>query len=207
VRPRRVGVVDANVLYPIELTDLLLTLAVHRLVRLHWSESILAEVRRNLARRADLDSAAIAYRIERMNRALPGALDEAPVPLIASMPIVEHDRHVLALAVHVEADSIITFNLRDFPNEKCEPYGIEAVHPDAFANASSRAVAIAALGASRPSRRRWPPRRFLGFHALQYTPPAFTRRVMNASPDAKNSQPSGNSRSPSTGCHHPDLVS
>ena len=37
VRPRRVGVVDANVLYSIELTDLLLTLAVHRLVRLHWS--------------------------------------------------------------------------------------------------------------------------------------------------------------------------
>jgi predicted nucleic acid-binding protein len=155
VRPRRVGVVDANVLYSIELTDLLVTLAVHRLVRLHWSESILAEVRRNLARRDDLDSAAIEYRIERMNRALPGALDEAPGPLIDSMQIVEHDRHVLALAVHVEADSIITFNLRDFPNEKCEPYGIEAIHPDAFttmildAEPAAVAAALAAIAARR----------------------------------------------------------
>jgi len=30
-------VVDANVLYSIELTDLLLTFASHRLVRVHWS--------------------------------------------------------------------------------------------------------------------------------------------------------------------------
>ena len=152
---RRVAVVDANVLYSIELTDLFITLAVHRLVRLHWSDSILDEVRRNLARRDDLDSEAIAYRIERMNRALPGALDKAPVPLIDSMPIVEHDRHVLALAVHVEADSIITFNLRDFPNEKCEPYGIEAIHPDAFttmilgAEPAAVAVALAAIAGRR----------------------------------------------------------
>ena len=40
----RVAVVDANVLYSIELTDLFLTLAVHRLVRVHWSEAILDEV-------------------------------------------------------------------------------------------------------------------------------------------------------------------
>ena len=128
-------VVDANVLYSIELTDLLLTFAAHRLVRVHWSPTILDEVRRNLAKRADLSPDAIAYRIDRMNRAVPGALDEAPANLVATMPITEHDRHVLALAVHVEADSIVTFNLRDFPTTMCEPYGIEAVDPDTFAAA------------------------------------------------------------------------
>jgi hypothetical protein len=71
-------VVDANVLYSIELTDLFLTFAAHRLVRVHWSSTILDEVRRNLAKRADLSPDAIAYRIDRMNRAVPGALDEAP---------------------------------------------------------------------------------------------------------------------------------
>lgn len=50
----RIAVVDANVLYSIELTDLLLTLATHRLVRVPWSETILEEVRRNLAVRRDL---------------------------------------------------------------------------------------------------------------------------------------------------------
>lgn len=94
-------VVDANVLYSIELTDLLLTFAAHRLVRVHWSPTILDEVRRNLAKRVDLTPDAIAYRIDRMNLAVPAALDEAPETLVAAMPITEHDRHVLALAVHV----------------------------------------------------------------------------------------------------------
>lgn len=128
----RVAVVDANVLYSIELTDLLLTFAAHRLVRLHWSPTILDEVRRNLAKRADLTPDAIAYRIDRMNLAVPNALDEAPEALVTAMPITQHDRHVLALAVHVEADSIVTFNLRDFPFAACEPYGIEVVDPDSL---------------------------------------------------------------------------
>jgi predicted nucleic acid-binding protein len=128
----RVVVVDANVLYSIELTDLLLTFASHRLVRIHWSPTILDEVRRNLAKRADLSPEAIAYRVDRMNLAVPGALDEAPESLIEVMPINEHDRHVLALAVHVEADTIVTFNLRDFSASACEPYGVEAVDPDSF---------------------------------------------------------------------------
>ena len=61
-----------------------------------------------------------------MNSALPAALEQAPLDLVASMPVNEKDRHVLALAVHVEASVIVTFNLRDFPNDACEPYGIEA---------------------------------------------------------------------------------
>lgn len=129
----RVAVIDANVLYSIELTDLFLTFAAHRLVRLHWSPMILDEVRRNLTKRDDLASDSIACRIDRMNRALPSALDEAPEALVTSMPITEHDRHVLALAVHVEADSIVTYNLRDFPAVKCEPFGVEIVDPDSFA--------------------------------------------------------------------------
>lgn len=131
----RVAVVDANVLYSIELTDLWLTFAAHRLVRVHWSPTILDEVRRNLAKRVDLTPKLIDYRIDRMNRALPGALDEAPDTLVETMPITEHDRHVLALAVHVEADSLITFNLRDFPADACEPYGVEVIDPDSFAAA------------------------------------------------------------------------
>lgn len=82
----RVAVVDANVLYSIELTDLLLTFAAHRLVRMHSSHTILDEVRRNLAKRADLTPDAIAYRIDPMNRAVPGALEEA---WLVSLPVAE----------------------------------------------------------------------------------------------------------------------
>jgi hypothetical protein len=42
------------------------------------------------------------------------------------------DRQVLAAAIHCEADIIVTFNLKDFPEDALKPYGIEAQHPDEF---------------------------------------------------------------------------
>jgi len=50
-----VVVLDANVLYGIEVTDLTATMATRRLFRPHWSPEILDEVVRNLSRRPDLD--------------------------------------------------------------------------------------------------------------------------------------------------------
>jgi predicted nucleic acid-binding protein len=130
--PVPVAVVDANVLNSIELTDLLLTTATYRLVRLHWSVAILDEVRRNLQQRPELSDDAIDYRIDRMNAALPDALVAVRADLAASMPVNEKDRHVLALAVDVEANCIVTSNLRDFPADACQRYGVEAVTPDQF---------------------------------------------------------------------------
>ena len=111
---RPVAVIDANVLYGIEVTDLLLTLATQRVICVHWSDEILDEVRRNLATRPDLSDAAIEYRLVQMNRALPSALDSAPDELIDSMPI-NPKTHPLALAVHMEAPFVVSHNLRDFP--------------------------------------------------------------------------------------------
>ncbi|MEN9506362.1 MAG: hypothetical protein RI958_2288 [Actinomycetota bacterium] len=79
-----------------------------------WSPTILDEVYRDLAKGADLSPNRIAYRIDR-NRAVPGALERAPEALVVVMPIIEHGRLVLVLGVHIEADCIVTFNLRDFP--------------------------------------------------------------------------------------------
>lgn len=42
------------------------------------------------------------------------------------------DRHVLAAAIRGRTDVILTRNLRDFPTEKLQPFGIEAQHPDTF---------------------------------------------------------------------------
>lgn len=98
-----VVVLDANVLYGIEVTDLLATLATRRVFRPHWSPQILDEVRRNLAARPDLDTGAIDRRIGHLNRALPAALVEVPPGLVEAMPINDKDRHVLALAVHAGA--------------------------------------------------------------------------------------------------------
>jgi len=39
---------------------------------------------------------------------------------------------VLAAAIAAHASLIVTPNLSDFPTAACAPFGIEAVHPDAF---------------------------------------------------------------------------
>ena len=44
----------------------------------------------------------------------------------------EHDRHVLAAAIHCKASHIITFNLKDFPQKYLNPYNIKVQHPDQF---------------------------------------------------------------------------
>lgn len=154
------AVLDANVLYPIALTDFLLTTAGLGLYRAHWSPELLDEVGRNLAsNRPDLTREQIAYRLGEMDRALPGASAEPPGSLVAEMSNDAKDRHVLALAVHVEAPIIVTFNVKDFPHEACAPHDIEVEHPDAFAARLVADSAITVLAAidEMAARRTRPP--------------------------------------------------
>jgi hypothetical protein len=69
------------------------------------------------------------------------------------------DRHVLAAAIHCEAQILVTANLRDFPEAALKPRGIEAQHPDAFIlclfNASPEGV-INALRELRASLKNPP---------------------------------------------------
>ncbi|MEZ5177573.1 MAG: hypothetical protein R2746_04620 [Acidimicrobiales bacterium] len=82
-----------------------------------------------------------------------------PGSLIDAMPVNESDRHVLALAVHVGAPTIVTENLRDFSGELLEPFGIEAISPDEFTLAQvdlhPQAV-LESIGAMAERRRRVP---------------------------------------------------
>ncbi len=154
-----VVVLDANVLYGIEVTDLVLTMATRHLYRPHWSPQILDEYPQPQTW-ADLDPVAIDRRIAQMNQALPSALDEPPASLIEEMPVNEKDRHVLALAVHVEAPMIVTENLRDFPPELLADRGIEAIDVDTFVVGHVERDPIGVLGAidAMAARRRRHPK-------------------------------------------------
>ena len=43
-----------------------------------------------------------------------------------------NDRHVLAAAILCRAGTIVTYNLKDFPDDALAPLGIAAQHPDQF---------------------------------------------------------------------------
>lgn len=128
-----VVLLDANVLYPAPLRDLLLQLSFAGLYQARWSIEIEAEWTRNLiAARPEL-----AERIERtqavMRRALPDALVTNYTHLTPTLALPDpSDRHVLAAAIVTSAEVIVTFNGRDFPDAALSPYGVTAQHPDAF---------------------------------------------------------------------------
>ncbi len=128
------AVLDACVLYPAPLRDFLMHLALLDAFRAKWSEAIHEEWIRNLLEsRADLQREQLERTRELMNLHVRDALVENYESLIDTLELPDaDDRHVLAAAIHTKAEAIITFNLRDFPSEQLEKYGIEAVNPDAF---------------------------------------------------------------------------
>lgn len=128
---------DANVLYPSVLRDLLIRVAQARLVRARWTDRILDETFRNLvANRPDLDPRALARTRTLMNEAIPDVLVTGYEPLIGILDLPDpDDRHVLAAAIKVGAQMIVTDNLRDFPADRLASWDIEARSADHFLHA------------------------------------------------------------------------
>jgi len=125
---------DACVLYPAPLRDLLVRIAKTGIVRARWTDAILDECFRNiLEQRPDLKPEALKRTRELMTQAVPDCLVTGFETLIEGITLPDRDdRHVLAAAIRVGAQAIVTFNLADFPEEKLAPYDIEAKHPDDF---------------------------------------------------------------------------
>ena len=127
-------VYDSCVLHPAIVRDLLVRIGNSGIVRTRWSERILDECFESiLERRPDLNAAFLARPRELMCGAVPDCLVKGFEHLEASLDLPdEKDRHVLAAAIRANAQAIVTFNLRDFPDHVLERYDIEAKHPDDF---------------------------------------------------------------------------
>ena len=125
---------DANVLYPAELRNLLMHLALTGLFRARWSADVHEEWMRSLLKnRPDLTREKLERTRQLMDRATIDALVTGYEHLIPSLVLPdEDDRHVLAAAIRCGASLIVTCNLADFPAEALGPFDIEAQHPDEF---------------------------------------------------------------------------
>lgn len=119
------ALLDACVLFGPPLRGLLLALAHASLFRALWTDDIVNECETALHRRSGgalrLDDALPEGRIDGHHRLVPAL--SLPDPA---------DRHVLAAAIVAGADTIVTWNRRDFPPRTLCPYGITALDPDAF---------------------------------------------------------------------------
>jgi predicted nucleic acid-binding protein len=129
-----VVVYDANVLYGNTLRDLLIRLAMTGRLQAKWTNRILDEMQRNLAaNRPDIPDEKLGKLRLLMNSAVRDCLIEGYEPLVEGLKLPDaDDRHVLAAAIKVRAQVIVTSNLRDFPPEHLMPWDIEAKSPDDF---------------------------------------------------------------------------
>lgn len=109
-------------------------LALTDLFQAKWSARVHEEwITALLRERPDLTRAQLDRTRALMDAHVRDALVDHFEGLIEDLRLPDpDDRHVLAAAIRGRADVIVTLNLRDFPDDILEPYGIEAQHPDAF---------------------------------------------------------------------------
>lgn len=128
------ALLDANVIYPAPIRDLLLSLAEEDLFKPFWSDKIHQEWRRNLLKnRPDLDPKRIDRTIILMNQAFPDASIEGYKDRIEDLYLKDpDDRHVLAAALEAKVDYLVTVNIKDFRSPILKDIGLRVIHPDAF---------------------------------------------------------------------------
>jgi predicted nucleic acid-binding protein len=126
-------ILDACVLVNAALRDTLLRIAEPpRLYLPRWSEEILIETMRTLETKLGVTREQTAHLAGELRKHFEDAWVEGYEPLIPIMVNHPKDRHVLAAAVHCGAQTIVTLNLRDFPEAALSPWDVVAQSPDEF---------------------------------------------------------------------------
>jgi len=123
--------IDANVLYPTVLREIVLGVAARGVFVPLWSERILEEWRLAAARN---EHGAIAEaEIAGVRAAFPEAVVAVSEETVARLSLPDPDDvHVLAAAVDSGADELLTMNLKDFPTNAVSAEGIVRREPDGF---------------------------------------------------------------------------
>jgi hypothetical protein len=126
-------VLDACVLANFSLCDTLLRFAESpALFEPKWSEEIIRETARTLEDKLGWPKSLTAHLEAELRSHFREAWIDDYDFLIPRMTNDAKDRHVLAAAVRYGAPLIITFNLKHFKPEQLAPWGVVAMHPQAF---------------------------------------------------------------------------
>jgi PIN domain len=125
---------DANVLYPAPMRDLLMELAVTDLFKAKWTADIHREwIEALLRNEPKRDRTVLERTRDLMDKATRDCLVTGYEVLIPTLTLPDKDdRHVLATAIVGRCDVIVTQNLKHFPDKTLTAFGIEAQHPDEF---------------------------------------------------------------------------
>ena len=151
---RYAAIIDACVLGGGLKRNIILSLAEAGLFRPYWSARILDETEK-----AILAISKGTADPGRQRRAIEQAFPEAMVfpnsgpDLIGLLPD-PGDEHVLAAAIAARCDTLVTDNLKDFPQGILDRWGIEVMSPDDFITNAMDLDHAVAIGALRDMRAR-----------------------------------------------------
>jgi hypothetical protein len=130
--PPRV-VLDANLLYPFHLRNLLVQFGVDAIIAPRWTARIHEEWIGHLVASGGVTHERLLRTRDLMDQVLPEAEVQGWGKRVAGLALPDpDDRHVLAAALASGAGTILTMNLRDFPITALAPHGVTASHPDPF---------------------------------------------------------------------------
>ncbi|MCC6008539.1 MAG: PIN domain-containing protein [Rhodobacteraceae bacterium] len=146
---------DACVLYPTILREILLGAAERGLFTPLWSPRLLEEWRRAAARAGPHVAAQATTEIALLEASWPGSLVHLPEGSGAGLWLPDPDDvHVLAAAVAGRADALLTANSRDFPSRVLADHGLARLSPDPFLRALWAEAPEAVAGAVADAHRR-----------------------------------------------------
>lgn len=125
--------IDACVLYPTVMREVVLGVAEQGLFEPRWSPRILEEWAR-AARKIGPEGETIARgEIAGIQARFPRAEVKIPQGVEARLWLPDpNDIHVLAAAIGCSADAIMTLNAKDFPRNELAEERLERVDPDGF---------------------------------------------------------------------------
>jgi hypothetical protein len=129
-----VVVFDACILYPFHLRNIVVQIAVDRLVDARWTDEIHDEwIRSVVATMPAIPIERLQITQRLMNDALPGAMVTGYQRHIQTVTLPDpDDRHVVAAGIAGGASIVLTWNLRDFPAREMKKHGLRRQTPDAF---------------------------------------------------------------------------
>lgn len=131
---RPLVVLDANVLYTFVQRGFFLFCAIEELFDPLWSDQIVGEATFHLREDGVMSSDQVCRLVRQMRAFFGDAWGHGFTGKADGLALPdEGDRHVVALAIHYEADLIVTSNGDDFPENVLRPHGIEPVRPNRFA--------------------------------------------------------------------------
>jgi predicted nucleic acid-binding protein len=180
---------DACVLYPTVMREVLLGVAAAGLFQPLWSDRILEEWARATIKLGAAAEAQARGEVALLRAAWPKAVVSYAPSLEARLWLPDPaDTHVLAAAISGHADLIVTLNAKDFPQNILREEGLDRVDPDLFLlglfEAQPVTVAAAAeavrLEAERLSGGAWDIRRLMKKAHL----PRFGKALAAANPSA-----------------------